>query len=160
MHFCSGKTDPFGENMINEKRVRHMTHMAMYEQIEAENYQSMLNMSRRDYVKLHTIIGLLAGTVLYGLAAALVVVILFSTLLTNLSIVLLILFTVLFLLGYVLFLYFFLNRIRLRAYSRYNEEKKKIRLVMHDWDILKQLYEEEDESRTPQQQNASDPFDI
>lgn len=136
--------------MLNEKRVKHMTQMSIYENKEAKHYTEVMNISHKDYVMLHAILGFIEGTLIYAMIVLLVMILLFSTVFENLNTVLIILFSLLILIGYVLFIYWHQQRVKKRASIHYKQARRKLKNVKEHWNQLEKLYEEEEQSKTPQ----------
>lgn len=136
--------------MLNEDRVKHMTHMAMFEKREAKKLQPMMRYSKRDYVNLCVILNIFLGTALYLTLCVAVVSVLYSTLFVNLHAFGLILGIVLMFLVYVVFLYFFLNASRKRHTRRYEESIQAAKELRREYRILEQMYEEEETQKIPE----------
>ncbi len=136
--------------MLNEKRVKHMIHMAMFEKNESRDYYSMLNTTKKDYISFRDMIGTITGTLFYLLFAGGVVAVVYTFFLASLNRTIVILAIVAGLIGYIVFLYVYKGIVHGHAVRRYSRAKRKINRVKKDWEILEQLYEEEASRKTPQ----------
>ncbi|MBQ7677981.1 MAG: hypothetical protein IJT32_07080 [Lachnospiraceae bacterium] len=136
--------------MLNEKRVRHMIRMAMYEKYESHDYNKMQNTTKKDYVSFHDTLGTIAGTVLYLLLAGGIAVALYTLFLEDVTQVVVILFAIAALIGYIVFLYVYRRLVHRRTMRRYAIAKRKVNRINKDWDVLEQLYEEEADRAVPQ----------
>lgn len=135
--------------MLNEERVRHMTHMAMMEKKNMKDYVPVTNISKSDFLSLSSILAFLLGTITYVGFYFLVIAVLFNTLLLNLNALILILLMLIGILGYLMYLFVFMSRSKKRAKQRYRVGRKALNERVHDWDVLEGLYLEEEENRSP-----------
>lgn len=136
--------------MLNEKRVRHMIRMAMYEKYEGHDYNKMLNTTKKDYVSFHDLLGTITGTVLYLLFAGGIAVGLYALFLEDITQVVVILAVIAALIGYIVFLYVYRRLVHRRSVRRYARARRKVNRIKRDWEILEQLYEEEADRAQPQ----------
>lgn len=135
--------------MLNERRVMHMTRMALYEKHESRNYNRMINTPKKEYVSFQDMLGVIFGSVLYFIILALVVGILYSFFLTNMNRVIIILCVIATAICYIVFLYHYRSFTHARAVRRYVKAKRQIARLREDWDILEQMYKEEAEEMAP-----------
>ncbi|MCR5545631.1 MAG: hypothetical protein K6F30_04050 [Lachnospiraceae bacterium] len=135
--------------MLNEERVRHMTHMAMMEKKKGKEYGSVTNISKSDFLSLNGLLSFLLGTFTYLLFYVMIVGILFNTVLKNISVLVLTLLVLIGVLGYLMYLYVFMTKSKKRAKKRYKVGRRALKQRVRDWDILEQLYINEEESKSP-----------
>ncbi len=136
--------------MLNEKRVKHMIRMAMFEKYESRDYNSMLHTTKKDYVSFHDMIGTIVGTVIYLVAAGGTAAVLYMFFLSDINRVVAITGIIAAVIGYIVFLYLYRRLVHRRAVRRYAKAKRKINRIKKDWELLEQMYEEEASRMTPQ----------
>ncbi len=130
--------------MLNERRVKHMIRMAMYDKHENHSYRRMLNTGKKEYVSLQDLLGIVIGTLFYLIivgVAAVVIYMLFSPSINRVIVGLCIIVVVL---CYIVFLYHYRSFVHQRALWRYAAAKKRINRMQKDWDTLEEMYKEED----------------
>lgn len=135
--------------MLNEERVRHMTHMAMMEKKNMKDYVPVTNISKSDFLSLSSILAFLLGTITYVGFYFVVIAVLFNTLLQNINALVLILLMLIGILGYLMYLFAFMTGARKRAKQQYRQGRKALNERVHDWDVLEGLYLQEEENRSP-----------
>ena len=135
--------------MLNEKRLIHMTRMEMRRKKEASEIKPFLNMERKDYMSFHNIIGFIAGTVFYLIVAAggaaLWVYVFEGRYFEKIWIPVVVFAAVL----YIVFLYFYRSWYHEHCVRRYHNARLKISRLKKDWDMLAEMYAEEDAKRRP-----------
>ncbi len=135
--------------MLNEKRVLHMTKMAMLEDEQSRLLRPAIRYHKKDYVSLCTIGGFFVGSILYAALYVGVLMVLASTVFVNISLILIILVILLGILLYAVFLYFYLGAVRAHAKKQYEKGHKIVKVLRKDYMELQQMYVEEEESRIP-----------
>ena len=135
--------------MLNENRVRHMTHMAMDEKKNSRKYMSVVNLSKADYLSLNSLLAFLLGTITYAVLYFIIVAVLFNTVVSNISIMVFVLLLLIGVLGYLMYLYVFMTHWKKRASKRYNIGKRALNDRVQDWEALENLYVEEEENKSP-----------
>lgn len=129
--------------MINEKKVKVMTKMALYE--SKEGYQDLLicEYDRKDYISFHTIISLLWVTLGYLLIAGLVAFINIELLIAKMSGALVIVLMGVAVSGYVVFLVLF-GLISVYIYSkRYDIARKRVKRYNRNLTRLRKIQDRE-----------------
>ncbi|MBE5896898.1 MAG: hypothetical protein E7281_03955 [Lachnospiraceae bacterium] len=136
--------------MLNEERVVLMTELAIFEEKANHKLQPATRYTKRDYITLCTIGGIVFGSLLfvciYGVAIAAVM----STAITNISLLLAIVFVILGVILYALFMYFYLNNLRRGAIKRYERSKKLVKKQRQAYAKLMKLYEKEEAQDVPE----------
>lgn len=135
--------------MLNEERVRHMTHMAMMEKKKIKDYGPVTNIAKSDYLSLNSIFAFLLGTVTYVAFYFVLIAVLFNTVLENINVMVLVLLLLIGVLGYLMYLFVFMTKSKRNAKHRYKIGKKALNERIHDWEVLEQIYLEEEESKSP-----------
>ena len=51
--------------MLNQERVRHMTHMAMKEKELSTEYMAVVNTTKKDFLSMHATKAFILGTITY-----------------------------------------------------------------------------------------------
>lgn len=141
--------------MLNEKRVKLMTRMALFEKKEARDYMAAADYSRKDYIGMHAFAGFLTGTLLYLLIYTVVVIVLFTEVIVNLHRMTILLVALTGLLLYTLFIFYHIRRIRIHASKKYDDCREKLATVKHNMRLLHELYKtEEAEHETAEHETA------
>ena len=135
--------------MLNQERVRHMTHMALKEKELSKEYMSVINTSKQDYLSMNGTKAFILGTVTYIFIYFLVVFALFHTLLGNLNKMVVVMLALIGILGYLMYLYVFMGSQRRAAKERYRIGKAALKERIEDWNILEEMYIREEESKSP-----------
>ncbi|MDD6194923.1 MAG: hypothetical protein PUB19_08500 [Lachnospiraceae bacterium] len=136
--------------MLSEERVKHMTKMAIFEKKEGRKLQPVLKYRKRDYVELCMMIHVFLGTLVYGILYMAVLGLLFSTVFTNLHLFSVVLCLVLGLLFYVIYMYFYLKSIKKQYTKKYDEGVESAKELRKDYQILEQMYREEEQQKSPE----------
>lgn len=136
--------------MLSEERVKQMTKMAIYERKEGRKIAPVLKYHKRDYVEICVICNVFLGTIVYGILYLGVIGALFSTLFTNLHLFGIVLCLVLGLLCYVIYMYFYLRSVKKRYAKRYDESAEVAKVLRREYQILEQIYEQEELQKTPE----------
>lgn len=136
--------------MLNESRVRQMTKMAMFEEKQGRRYQPILHYSKRDFLTLNQIIGIVVGTLFYVFVYGIILAALLATVVGNLHYLTVIVIILAGVLLYVGYMYFYLHRVKKYALQRYEEGQQLIKQLQDDYDILEEMYEEEEQMKAPE----------
>ncbi|MCR5451603.1 MAG: hypothetical protein K6F00_03115 [Lachnospiraceae bacterium] len=135
--------------MINEKRVIHMTHMEMERRKHKENYHLQSHTEKKDYLSYQSVLSFVEGTVIYtGLFVGLCCIIfpVAGLNLTSLSISLALFSGII---GYLVFLMFYMRSTRKAAIRHYAEAMEYLKHEDEQWEKLAKMYEEEEKDRAP-----------
>ncbi len=135
--------------MLNQERVRHMTHMAMKEKELSTEYMAVVNTTKKDFLSMHATKAFILGTITYVFIYFLVVYALFHTLLGNLDKLVVVMLILIGILGYLMYLYVFMGSQKRAAKERYRIGKAALKERIEDWDILEEMYIREEESKSP-----------
>ena|GEM_PF-666645 len=135
--------------MLNEERVRHMTHMAMMEKKKLKDYGPVTNIAKSDFLSLNSMLAFLLGTITYVAFYSAIVAILFNTLLDNINTMVFVLLLLIGILGYLMYLYIFMTRAKKRAKHNYKVGRRALNERVHDWEVLEQIYLAEEERKSP-----------
>ena len=135
--------------MLNQERVRHMTHMAMKEKEYSREYLSVVNTSKQDYLSMHATKAFILGTITYVFIYLLVVYALFQTLLGNIDKLVVVMLGLIGILGYLMYLYVFMRSKRRAAKEAYRMGKAALNERIEDWNTLEEMYIKEEESKSP-----------
>ncbi len=136
--------------MLSEKRVAHMTKMAMLEDQYGRKLSPTLRYRKRDYLDMCTLGGVFLGTLIYIALYAGGILFVISTVVVNLHLVSTILFILLGLVLYILYMYYYLRMVRRHAAKRYKESERLVRRLRKDYHVLHEMYQEEDLSKIPE----------
>lgn len=138
--------------MINAQRVIHMARMEMFEQKEGQYADAVEGMREEDYLSFHLLIDFVAAAVLYwGLYLALVAT-LFAFFIKRLNSILAISLILAGSIGYIIFEYLYLQRSARLLHKRYAVCKEVERKRIRNWEVLKEMYEQEEKGRTPKEE--------
>ena len=135
--------------MINEERVRHMTAMAILEKEMGPEYQPMLKYTKKEYIALHGWGGFLAGTLIYGIVFALIVIYLISDAIENLNTMYMLIIALAGLLGYAAYIILHVHNVRRRAERHYRRGRRLIKELGAKYNKLNYLYEDEAQQTKP-----------
>ena len=135
--------------MLNQERVRHMTHMAMKEKEFSRDYMSVVNMSKKDYLSMCATRAFILGTLTYAFIYFLLIYALFQTLLGNIDTLVVVMLVLIGILGYLMYLYVFMTGQKRVATRRYNRGKAALNERIEDWNILEEMYIAEEENKSP-----------
>lgn len=136
--------------MLSEERVKHMTKIAMFEQKEMKKIQPVLKYRKKDYLSICMLANVFLASFLYLAAYGLVVVLLFSTVFTNLHMIGLVLGLVLGILLYIVYMYFYLGYIRKQYVRRYDEGVELTKTLRREYQALLKMYEQEEMEKKPE----------
>ena len=126
-----------------------MTHMAMKEKKLSREYMSVVNTSKQDYLAMNGTKAFILGTVTYLFLYFLLVFTLFHTLLGNLNKLVVVMLALIGIMGYLMYLYVFMNSKKRAAKERYRVGKIALKERIEDWNILEEMYIKEEESKSP-----------
>ena len=135
--------------MINEKRVRHMARMAIYEKEEGRDLDPVADLSLKDYLSYGAVTAFVRGSIGYGIVFVGIVCAVFSVMELNLTPLNITIVAVSGVSGYLLFLVIYLRIARFRGINRYRKSRKVIEHMRRDWRRLEELYEEEERRKSP-----------
>lgn len=133
--------------MIDEKRVRAMTRIALREKKMGYRISSADGMSRKDFVSYYGVIAFFKGTIFYLLLFIIFAMAFFSMVTVQVTMMNLAILLFGGILGYLFFLLFYLRYERHRNIRRYEEYQKTLREQQEDIDELSALYDAEDRER-------------
>lgn len=135
--------------MINIDRVKHMTHMAIFEKEEFEECRQMLKYDRKDYIALHGWGGFFSGTLVFVVIYTVVVLLLFGNVFETVSALPVLIVVLVGLLLYAVYIVFHVYRVRVKASIRYKQGKLLQKELIRQYDILEEMYEKEAQEKTP-----------
>lgn len=136
--------------MLSEERVKYMTKMAMFEKKEGKKIQPVLKYRKKDYLSLCVLGNIFLATFIYMILCALVVGLLFSTILTNLHLVGLVFGVVLAVLLYVVYMYLYMGHIKKQYSRKYDEGVVLAKELRKDYQKLLEMYQQEEAQKTPE----------
>ena len=143
--------------MLSEERVKYMTKMAMFEKKEGKKEGEEKEESgrrreerKKDYLSLCVLGNIFLATFIYMILCALVVGLLFSTILTNLHLVGLVFGVVLAVLLYVVYMYLYMGHIKKQYSRKYDEGVVLAKELRKDYQKLLEMYQQEEAQKTPE----------
>lgn len=129
--------------MLNERKVRLMTRMAMYESKDGSEDLKISTYHKKDYTSFQTVITVLWITVGYVIAVAIGAITFLDILMENLNMVFLIALAVFIIAGYFVLVGAY-GMTAARFYGKkYDEARKRMKLFYHDLMRLNKMYERE-----------------
>lgn len=132
--------------MLDVEKIKLMTKISFFEEKEEVEYTPVLRTNKKDYVSEKVLIEFFLSTFIYIILSVIIVAALFLTVLNNLSRPMLILILVLFILGYVIFLFLRMGRRRRLARKEYNERNAKYKNLRTMYEELDNFYEKDREA--------------
>ncbi len=136
--------------MINEKRVRQMARLAIFESENARELQPSMEYARRDFVSKKRLEGFLIGTLLYVLGYAAILALLYIKVFNDIRPSDLIMILLAGFILYVIFLFRHLYRISKAAGKEYDRSAKKLQVLKGELETLENIYEEEEKEKSPE----------
>ncbi len=136
--------------MINVERVKHMTHMAIYDKEHYSKYQPMLKYSKKDYVALHGWGGFFVGTLVYGVIYCFIVLYIISEVLDRVSTLAALLMVLVGLILYAFYIVLHVHNSRKHAAKRYKKGRRAQKEVARQYEVLLKMYERENAAKTPE----------
>lgn len=131
--------------MVNEKKVRLMTRMAMYEENEGQEDLKIVDYSKKDYVGFQTIITVLWITVGYVMVVGIGMFAFIDELFERMSFAGMVLFAVFVLVGYLAVAISY-GMASAKFYRRkYEGARKRMKIFNHDLTRLSRMYDRERE---------------
>ena len=131
-----------GIHMIDTRRTRQMTKMAVFEKREAGDYERIARHDKKNFVGLWTA----AYAILSCLVGAFYVAVAWFVILAlnpeGASVLTWILFGVIATVGFVMHTYFYVRFGRRRVTARYDESRKKSDYIEEQYKILEEMYDE------------------
>ena len=128
--------------MIDTRRTRQMTKMAIFEKEKSDDYETTARHDRRAYIATWTAVYVI-GAVIVGLLyvlAALYIILSFNS--EGVGAVAWILFGVAAVIGFVSHTFFYVRQARRRVMARYDDNKKKSDYIEEQYKVLEAMYEE------------------
>ncbi|MCR4611556.1 MAG: hypothetical protein K5644_06630 [Lachnospiraceae bacterium] len=128
--------------MIDTRRTRQMTKMAIYESHHSEDYKTTVRHDKKEYVGLWSIIYTIAAVLLgllYIFAAWYIIITLNPD---GIGTIWWILFGVVSIVGFVCHIYFYVKISRKKAEARYDKSKQQSDYIEEQYKILEEMYEE------------------
>lgn len=141
--------------MLSERRVVHMTRMAIYEKEKAKEMQPAIQYAKKDFVSTRTFQSVLLGTFLYALAFGGIAVWLFYAYLDDFGMTELLIYIIAGLVLYVLFLFFRIRSSRRHARRDYEKSEADLAEFKRGIGILLKIYDAEERSRSPRRLKES-----
>ena len=135
--------------MINEERVKHMTSMAIFEKELGPEYQPMLKYSKKEYIALHGWGGFLAGTLIFALVYAAIVLYIVGNVIEKITVMYILLLGLAGLLAYTLYIIIHVHNTRRRAAKQYRIGKKLIKELAAKYSELNLMDEDEVQQTKP-----------
>lgn len=135
--------------MINEKRVRHMARMEIERRKNKEYYDLLDFSGRKDFLSYNAVLALVEGTVFYAAVFFGAVCVIYSVFNVNLTSLVISLTVFLAVIGYLVFLIFYMRGTYKNAEARYDKGMQFLRHADEQWDELALLYKEEEEQLAP-----------
>ena len=135
--------------MINEERVKHMTSIAIFEKEMGPEYQPMLKYSKKEYIALHGWGGFLAGTLIFALIYAAIVLYVVGNVIEKITVMYMLLLGLAGLLAYTLYIIIHVHNTRRRAAKQYRRGKKLIKELAGKYSELNLMYEDEAQQTKP-----------
>lgn len=132
--------------MLDVEKIKLMTKISFFEEKEEVEYTPVLRTNKKDYVSEKVLIEFFLSTFIYIILSVIIVAALFLIVLNNLSRPMLILILVLFILGYVIFLFLRMGRRRRLARKEYNERNAKYKNLRTMYEELDNFYEKDREA--------------
>ena len=129
--------------MLDEKKVKLMTHLAFYEQTQGKEDFKISAYYRKDYASLHTICTFLWVTVGYILAVALVILAGLETLMENMSSGVLLMIVGIVFLGYVALIIIYMIISSFLYNEKHKKARQRVKKYNHNLTILLKIYEKE-----------------
>ena len=129
--------------MLDEKKVKLMTHLAFYEQTQGKEDFKISAYYRKDYASLHKICTFLWVTVGYILAVALVILAGLDTLMEKMSNGALVMMIGIILLGYVALVIIYLIISSFIYNEKHKKARQRVKKYNHNLTRLLKMYEKE-----------------
>lgn len=130
--------------MINEKRVKQMIKMAMFEQKYGREYRPLVHYKRKDYVSMAGTASFFAGTAFFFIVYGLIIAAVLGSVIENLSKMVIMMLVIIGVLIYSLYIFIHVYLARTAARKKYNRARKMIKVLAAEYDNLQQIYEEEE----------------
>ena len=129
--------------MLNERKVRLMTRLAMYESKEGDKDLKISTYHRKDYTSFQTIITILWVTVGYALIVGSLAFIFLDTIMNNLDITALIMLGIVIVAAYLVLIIGYAWGSSKFYGKKYDEARKRMKIYNHDLTRLNKMYERE-----------------
>ena len=131
--------------MLDEKRVKLMTHLAFYEQTQGEEDFKISAYYRKDYASLHVICSLISVTFGYVCLVALIILACFDTLMAKMSNGLILLLLLVALIGYIVLLGIYAGISSYVFNKKHKKARQRVKTYNHNLIKLLKMYEKENE---------------
>ncbi|MCI5868721.1 MAG: hypothetical protein MR224_04335 [Dorea sp.] len=131
--------------MLDEKKVKLMTHLALYEQTQGEEDFKISAYYRKDYVSLHVIYSFISVTIGYVCAAALVALAGFDVLMEKMSNGFILLLLLVAFIGYILIVGIYIGISSYVFNRKHKAARQRVKRYNHNLIKLLKMYEKENE---------------
>lgn len=129
--------------MLDKRKVKIMTKLAFYEQVQGKEDFKISEYYRKDYAAMHTVFSILWVTVGYALLVFLAVFAGLDTLMEGLSIALLITMGAGIVIGYLIVVILYVIVTSYIYNKRHKEARQRVKKYNHNLKILLKMYEKE-----------------
>lgn len=126
--------------MLDERKVKLMTRMALYEERQGREDLKVSAYYRKDYTSLHTLATILWVTVGYVCLIGLLAISMFDTLMEKMSIGVMIIMAIVIVAAYLVIVISYAVYTHVTCNSRHKEARARVKLYNHDLARLLNLY--------------------
>ncbi len=130
--------------MLNEERVRVMTRIVIEEKNASVAFRRAENLGRKDYVSFHGVVAFIVGTIIFVALFALLLLSMFFTSVYSLTDDLAKTLLIIFVLGYISFVFVFVISVRKSVKKDFQEDERKLQKIAEGYDRLHELYKEQE----------------
>ena len=130
--------------MINQKRVKQMIKMAMFERKYGDEYKEFIHYKRRDYLSMIGTSSFFAGTAFFLLVYGAVIAGVLGSVIQNLSKMVIMMLVIIGVLLYALYIFIHVYTCRRSAEKKYKRGRKMIKALAEEFDNLQKIYDEEE----------------
>lgn len=132
--------------MINEKRVKQMIKMSMFERKYGREYMPLIHYKRKDYISMIGTSSFFAGTAFFVVVYGLVIMAVLGSVMENLSKMMIMMLVIIGLLIYSLYIFIHVYIARTMARKRFKRARRMLKVLEAEYDNLQRIYDEEEQA--------------
>lgn len=132
--------------MINEKRVKQMIKMSMFERKYGREYMPLIHYKRKDYISMIGTSSFFAGTAFFIIVYGLVIMAVLGSVMENLSKMMIMMLVIIGLLIYSLYIFIHVYIARTMARKRFKRARRMLKVLEAEYDNLQKIYDEEEQA--------------
>lgn len=132
--------------MINEKRVKQMIKMSMFERKYGREYMPLIHYKRKDYISMIGTSSFFAGTAFFIIVYGLVIMAVLGSVMENLSKMMIMMLVIIGLLIYSLYIFIHVYIARTMARKRFKRARRMLKVLEAEYDNLQRIYDEEEQA--------------